>query len=58
MLKRLQISNLAILENVDVTFQDGFTVLSGETGAGKSLVIDSLSLLLGTRAYKIGRAHV
>ena len=51
MLKRLQISNLAILENIDVTFQDGFTVLSGETGAGKSLIIDSLSLLLGTRAY-------
>ena len=51
MLKRLQIQNLAILENVDVGFSDGFTVLSGETGAGKSLIIDSLSLLLGTRAY-------
>lgn len=51
MLKRLQIQNLAILENVDVAFSDGFTVLSGETGAGKSLIIDSLSLLLGTRAY-------
>ena len=50
MLKRLRIHNLAILENVDVTFSDGFTVLTGATGAGKSLVIDSLSLLLGERA--------
>ena len=50
MLKRLRIHNLAILENVDVSFSDGFTVLTGATGAGKSLVIDSLSLLLGERA--------
>ncbi|MCI2111755.1 MAG: DNA repair protein RecN [Bacilli bacterium] len=50
MLKRLAITNLAIIENLDVTFKEGFTVLTGETGAGKSLVIDSLSLLLGARA--------
>lgn len=50
MLKRLIIHNLAIFENVDVSFQDGFSVLLGETGAGKSLMIDSLSLLLGARA--------
>ncbi len=50
MLKRLTITNLAIIENIDVTFREGFTVLTGETGAGKSLVIDSLSLLLGARA--------
>lgn len=50
MLKRLVISNFAIIENIDISFQDGFTVLTGETGAGKSLVIDSLSLLLGERA--------
>ncbi|MCI1245521.1 MAG: DNA repair protein RecN [Bacilli bacterium] len=50
MLKRLAIANLAIIENLDVTFKEGFTVLTGETGAGKSLVIDSLSLLLGARA--------
>ena len=50
MLTRLVITNLAILENVDVAFKDGFTVLTGGTGAGKSLVIDSLSLLLGARA--------
>jgi DNA repair protein RecN (Recombination protein N) len=50
MLKRLSITNLAIIENIDVSFQEGFTVLTGETGAGKSLLIDSLSLLLGARA--------
>ena len=50
MLKRLQVNNLAILENIDMSFQSGFTVLTGETGAGKSLIIDSLSLLLGARA--------
>ena len=50
MLKRLVISNLAIIENVDISFGNGFTVLMGGTGAGKSLVIDSLSLLLGARA--------
>ncbi len=50
MLKRLIINNLAIIENIDVEFREGFTVLTGGTGAGKSLVIDSLSLLLGARA--------
>ena len=50
MLTRLIISNLAIIENVDIHFQDGFTILTGSTGAGKSLIIDSLSLLLGARA--------
>lgn len=50
MLKKLSIKNLAIIENIDVSFGEGFTVLTGETGAGKSLVIDSLSLLLGARA--------
>lgn len=50
MLTRLRITNFAIIENIDVSFGEGFTVLTGETGAGKSLVIDSLSLLLGARA--------
>ena len=50
MLTKLQINNLAIIENIEINFADGFTVLTGGTGAGKSLVIDSLSLLLGSRA--------
>lgn len=50
MLQRLVITNLAIIENIDISFDKGFTVLTGATGAGKSLIIDSLSLLLGERA--------
>ena len=50
MLERLIVSNFAIIENIDISFKDGLTVLTGETGAGKSLIIDSLSLLLGERA--------
>lgn len=50
MLKRLVVTDFAIIENIDIEFKDGLTILSGETGAGKSLIIDSLSLLLGERA--------
>ncbi|MCR5184550.1 MAG: DNA repair protein RecN [Bacilli bacterium] len=50
MLKRLSVKNFAIIEDIDISFNDGLTVLTGETGAGKSLVIDSISLLLGERA--------
>ena len=50
MLKHLSISNLAILENIEIDFKNGFSVIMGATGAGKSLIIDSLSLLLGSRA--------
>jgi DNA repair protein RecN (Recombination protein N) len=50
MITLLKIKNLAILENIEVTFNPGFTVLTGETGAGKSLILDALSLLLGERA--------
>lgn len=50
MLKHLSVLNFAIIENVHVDFHSGFTVLTGETGAGKSLVIDAIGLLLGDRA--------
>lgn len=50
MITFLKIKNLAILENIEVSFENGFTVLTGETGAGKSLILDALSLLLGERA--------
>lgn len=50
MITLLKIQNLAILENIEVSFESGFTVLTGETGAGKSLILDALSLLLGERA--------
>ena len=50
MIKDLYVSNLAIIEDIHVTFNEGMTVLTGQTGAGKSLIIDSISLLLGARA--------
>lgn len=50
MLRELHIRNFSIIDDVTVTFEKGFTVLTGETGAGKSIVIDALSLALGERA--------
>ena len=50
MLKQLSVKNFAIIEDVNIVFNSGLTVLTGETGAGKSLIIDSISLLLGERA--------
>lgn len=49
MLRELSIRNLAVIEEVNVTFHHGFHVLTGETGAGKSILIDALSLLVGGR---------
>ncbi len=50
MMTDLIIRNFAIIENLHVTFERGFTVLTGETGAGKSIIIDAVNLLLGGRA--------
>ena len=50
MIKKLIVKNFAILEDIEINFYDGLTILTGETGAGKSLIIDSISLLLGERA--------
>lgn len=50
MLKELQIKNFALIDTLELSFYTGFSVLSGETGAGKSIIIDALSLLLGARA--------
>ena len=50
MLKSLSVKNFAIIEDIELTFKEGLTVLTGETGAGKSLIIDSIHLLLGERA--------
>ena len=52
MLKKLQVSNYAIIENLSLDFYEGMTVLTGETGAGKSIIVDAISLLLGDRASK------
>ena len=50
MLRELRIKNLAIIDDLRVRFKDGLNVLTGETGAGKSIIVDSLSLALGSRA--------
>lgn len=50
MLKRLSISNYALIDSLDIHFTDGLTIITGETGAGKSIILGALSLLLGDRA--------
>ncbi len=50
MLERLSVKNFAIIEDIDINFKNGFNVISGETGAGKSLIIDAIKIVLGARA--------
>lgn len=50
MLQTLVIKNFALIEDIKVSFSEGFTIITGETGAGKSILLDALSLILGKRA--------
>lgn len=52
MLRLLHIENIAVIECADISFDQGFNILTGETGAGKSIVIDAISAILGERAYR------
>ncbi len=52
MLIQLEVENVAIIEKINIPMQEGFTVLTGETGAGKSIIIDSLNALLGSRVSR------
>lgn len=52
MLSLLHIENIAVIECADISFDKGFNVLTGETGAGKSIVIDAISAIVGERAYR------
>ena len=52
MLKFLHIENIAVIERSDIEFSAGFNVLTGETGAGKSIVIDAINAVLGERTSK------
>ncbi|WP_183578964.1 DNA repair protein RecN [Mucilaginibacter sp. X5P1] len=50
MLQRLSISNYALIDNLEISFDKGLNILTGETGAGKSIILGALSLILGARA--------
>lgn len=50
MIESLHISNYALIDTIDITFHDGFNIITGETGAGKSIILGALSMLLGSRA--------
>lgn len=52
MLNRLSIKNVALIENAEIDFSDGLNVMSGETGSGKSVIIESLNFVLGAKADK------
>lgn len=52
MLARLRVKNLALVENISIDFEPGLNIITGETGAGKSILIGALNLLLGERADK------
>ena len=52
MLNHLSIKNVAVIDKLDVDFHEGVSVLTGETGAGKSIIIDSINMILGDRANK------
>ena len=52
MLELLHIENIAVIESADISFRPGFNALTGETGAGKSIVIDAMSAVLGGRASR------
>lgn len=52
MIKKIEIRNIALIDQIEIDFSDGLTVLSGETGSGKSIIIDSLAFVLGDRADK------
>lgn len=52
MLEKLNIKNVALIKSLEINFQSGFNVILGETGAGKSIIIDSLNFALGSKADK------
>ena len=52
MLQNLHVKNLALINEIEVEFKDGLNILSGETGAGKSIIIGSINLALGEKVQK------
>ena len=58
MINRLKIKNYAIIDNLDIDFRSGMTVITGQTGSGKSLILEALSVSLGGKAEKIMIRHL
>ena len=50
MIQKLNVSNFALIDDLEMTFEEGLTALTGETGAGKSIILESLQLLFGKRS--------
>ena len=58
MLERLTISNYALIEELEILFREGLSIITGETGAGKSVMMGALGLLMGERVdYKVLADH-
>ena len=57
MLRSLSIRDFAIVDKLELEFEPGFTVLTGETGAGKSILVDALTIVLGERAEALVVRH-
>ena len=52
MLSKLYIKDFAIIDSLNLDFNDGFSAISGETGSGKSIIVDALAVVLGSKASK------
>lgn len=52
MLRNLNISNAAVAKSIDIDFEDGFSVITGETGSGKSVMIDCLQMICGAKTSR------
>ena len=50
MLRELSIKNFTIIDKLNISFSDGLSILSGETGAGKSIIVNAINLVLGSKA--------
>ena len=53
MIKKLIVRNYALIDSLEITFNSGLSVITGETGAGKSIILGALALILGQRALSL-----